>query len=496
MKTCTIAWLYFCLIAVGSCVHAADAVRERIENDIQQFRLIEAEAALPSLSDAPLRAFYRAHIAGYKYVCTQSGAQLKVFHTDCDAALASIGKMSNQDEMKRVLVAELEGKRAAIEFADANFVAALWHLRACHSAIAENERYFPNCVENKKIIGMFNVVFSAVPRKYQWITSGLGFEGDMKKGLAQLAIALGQGTLLRYETQFIAYHVDKNLLAKPEDAILRIQQEQLRSGKSIVLDFLLAGSYLGQKKNENALAILSRRGDYVANGNIFFINYWDYLQGKAYYYCGRYDAAQQSFTRFLNAHGGNIYRTDASFRLGMCYVLTDNYPEGRAQFKKLLLSKPSIWDEDEYASHMAAQFVLRNPTEYEKTLFSARNLFDGGYCDEAKSILLDVSKDHSRLSALERTEFHYRLGRVYDLLKDRPNAIVHYTYCTQQPPASDGKVQRYLQAYSHYYLGDLYRAGKDNAEAKIQYQKALAVEDFFYQSSLESRCKTSLKQLK
>lgn len=492
-------WLAVCYLLVANLsLFAAplEIERQAIEHELMNLRLAKAEELAIKIQEAHWREFYLAHIAGYRYLCTQSSAYIRSFRVHADDALEELDKLPSSAPEKRMLVAELEGKRAALEFAEGNAMTALWRIKACYSAISDNAKLFPKYEENNKILGIFNVVFSSVPKKYQWISNNLGFVGNLQTGLKQLDYALESGTLLRYETFLVSYHIDKNLLSDPTRATTRLLQERNLRGGGMVVDFLLAGSYLGQKKNEEALQILAKRDKYANDPSVFFINYWDYFLAKAYYYSGKYPQAQEAFSRYIAQHKGDIYRTDAIFRLGMSHVLSGNYAEGQKQFKSLLVTKPSMWDEDEYASAMAKKFAIRQPTAYELQLFKSRNYYDGGYFNEALKVLYALMQQHSKMSYLEKTEFHYRMGRVYEAMKNTPEAIKHYEFCTQQPPSDEGRVQRYLKAYSFLYMGELHRAAGNAVAAKTSYQRALALDDFFYQAGLESKCKAALKLLK
>lgn len=331
------------VISLGAQAHSGSedqrVVRADIESKIASFRLNAAEQRADQLSDAGYRAFYKSTILVYKYMASQDAAYLQSFRNGFDAATSAVSSVSDNDPLKKVMLSDLYCKRAVLEFLTENYLTAVRYTRTGRNYIRENQTAFPNNVEQKRILGLFNVILGAVPSKYQWLTNMLGYEGNVNSGIRQLEEAASSGsTLLRLESQFILYYVERNMLNLNESAIRRIEGERTRLGGSILLDFLVASANQSIKQNEKSLAILVQRDKYVSS-DIFFIPYWDYLLGKAYYYKDDHTHAQQSLARFLKGYKGKMFRTDANFRLGMSLTLNGAYSSGK-YFFQLVANRP------------------------------------------------------------------------------------------------------------------------------------------------------------
>jgi TolA-binding protein len=339
------------------------------------------------------------------------------------------------------------------------------------------------------VLGAFNVIFGAVPSRYQWITESLGFEGDIATGLEQLSRASRQGKLLRLESVLFASYAEKIMLNDAPAALNRLKGEKEAHGATYLLDYFLALAHLQTRQNEQAIAILNQSEQYESPG-VFPLPYWNYQLGKAYYYRDQQREAQRYLARFLKAYRGNMYRTDAAFRLGVSLTLSGQYQQAKKIFAHITKGEESGFELDEYAAFMAGRFLSAKPSEAELALFRARNFYDGGYEMEAAEILGHLEKRQD-LNEDETTELYYRWAR----LKHNQGQLVQAQQYYEKCGTTEATYQRWLQAYALYYLGEIAQSQEDWDTAKAYYQDVLGRDDYFYQAGLENRCKTRLSAL-
>ena len=219
---------------------------------------------------------------------------------------------------------------------------------------------------------------------------------------------------------------------------------------------------------------------------------WHYSCGKAWFFKLRYDKALASFDRFLELYQGKTLHADALYRKGMSLILSDRYADAQYVFHKLAQTEASGFDVDEYASGMAATYLLNEPEDRDKQLYEARNLFDGGYYRESLHRLASLKKTANDLTENQQTELFYRLGRNCHALDSLEAAQIHYQACLDSKPGRN----LWMKVYAHYYKGRLAEAEGDTEAARNWYKSALEFNDYPYQSGLEQRCKAALQQLK
>ncbi|MEO1215607.1 MAG: tetratricopeptide repeat protein [Bacteroidota bacterium] len=469
----------------------SQTVLKELEKDLQEFRLSAAEEKIHSLEAPKLRAYYACNILIYKYFSTQQSEYYSALDNYFDQAVDII-ENSPADSMREVFLSDLYGKRAVIAFLDHNYFQAIRYARNCHKLIDKSRDKYGDHIEQMKIRGLFNALLGAIPRKYQWISNTLGYKGDIQKARIQLEVAARESSFLRQEALFILYFVEKNMFNETHKSLARLEAKRKEIGGNILMDFILASGYLSTKNNKKALEALNRRG-YYSRKDIFFIPYWDYLMGKAYYYKGTHSLSQMYFSRFLKGYEGKVFKSDAYFRLAMSYTLEGKYEQGRTYFQLIADGKKQGLDEDEYAKFMAEKFSQKKPSAYQLSLFRVRNLFDGGYLLNALELLTELEQtSFAQLNLEERTELYYRYGRIYQQDGKNKLALTYYEKCRKEAKSE----QSWLQAYATFYSGEIRRKQAQPSEAKVLYKEALTFKDYFYQNGLENRCKIALSELK
>lgn len=469
-------------------------VRADIEKKITQFHFDELETRIGDLQSPGYEAFYRANQLIYKYLCSQEVTYIQQLRGQWKNTVEAIEGLAKTDSLKLVMLSELHCKRAIIEFLNKNYLTSVRYARQSRALALRNQKDF-SAPEQLKVLGLFNVTLGAVPRKYQWITNTLGFRGNVEVGLQQLEEAAAKGTIMRQEAVFISYFVRRSMLNQSEEAIEKLLKERETAGPNILLDYFLASAWMNIKKNEEAIEILSHRNTYV-NDQVYFIPYWDYLLGKAYYFNTDYRQAQRYFSRFLKAFKGKFFRMDATFRLGMALTLDGSYNLGKRFFRLVSEGEESGLGEDEYAIYMSKKFLDVPPNENMSLLFKARNLYDGGYFEEAINTFKSLNV--SVLDTTSQTEWYYRYARVLHDQGQFETALINYQQCLNVPLSKSlgQSEQIWLHAYAHYYQAEIAKEQSDIATAKVHYDEALSYDNYFYQSGLENRCKIAISELK
>ncbi len=478
--------------ASDSPVTGPEPLTQEIEDLMASFKLDAAQAKvdrLAAIGYPGYAAYYRGNLLVYRHLGRMDAGSFRLFQNEFEGLLTKLGNISSQDPHKEVMLGELHCKRALLEFLHHNYLSAAQHARLGRQHINQNAQRFPNDPSQLKMLGLFNVVLGAVPSRYQWLTNMLGFSGDFKAGIEQLKKAAKEGRLLAMESEVILYHVDKSILNQSDQAIARLKTARAQRGPNLVLDYMLATGLMNIKQNEEALRILYRR-DLYSNSDVYFIPFWDYQLGKAYYYKGDMTRARRYLARFIRDYHGAMFRTDAHFRMGMALTLSGHYDLGKPFFQAVAEGSSDQFEEDSYARHMAGLFAQNPPSETVQKLFRTRNYYDGGYFDQAMTTLR--SMDFGTLNTDDKAEWHYRYGRILHSQGKLSDAMGHYQECLALQVSED---HRYMHAYSAFFQADIARAKNDLVKARQYYRQALSYNDYFYQDGLENRCKAALASL-
>ena len=469
----------------------AELVRQ-IELHIGQLYLDKAERETREVSDAFIRDYYLTRIRFYKVLLSDEPAMIRGFDSISDKAIVSIGKFPGDKYLRNAALSEIHMQRGAIRYLSGKTISAALEMRkACDFAFS-TAGAGPGITQHFKMLGTFNVAMDAIPNNMKWLGNILCSRGNLEMGLDYLQQASKKGTVLPEEAEILLFFIEKNYLSESTKANERIQKLKNKHPDYYIYALIYALSCLENGKNDDALSVLIKKKTWDTNPEIYQSPLWYLFLGRAHLNKLEFGDASYSFNRYLKNHKGNTYHADAWFKLGLCYLLTSRDGEANVAFKKVIEMGESGFDSDSYSQAMAKRYLASPATSREKIFWSSRLLFDGGYFEKSQVLLYPFADSISIMTAEERTELYYRFGRNYFATGNMKPARFYLQQCMDMN-ASDS---RWMSAYSGYFLGKIAeKEGKPDL-AREFYGKVLIFNKYHYQSSIESKCKAALQNLK
>lgn len=464
-----------------------------IETLLVELRLDAAQDLISQIPESNFQAFYQSNLELYRALSSMNPHYIASYRDRWDGWFDRVSEMSSSDTIREVMLADMATKRAIVEFVDHRYLSAVMHVGTARKNLDRSFDKYGRMVEQLKLEGLFEVLLGSMPEKYRWIANPLGLEGDVKTGISYLLVAANTCRLFNGESQLLLALVEKNILDQPDKTIRRLARFKRRLMRpAILIDFFQASCLQRLKKNSESLAILSNLSQYP-QGEVSFFPFWHYLAGKGHYFAGNLPQAKNAFSRFLDGYGGSLFKTDATFRIGMSYLLQDNAEQARRYFTTVAQPNESEnFDEDSYAAALSRRFLRTAPSPVLLQLFRARNAYDGGYFDQTSTILEETRAAYA-LQPAELVEWHYRQARVAHDLGQLPLAQEHFGHCLRY---NSDEYTSWLHAYATFYLGEIAVELGQYSLARQHYKSALEYDDYFYQTGLENRCKSALSQIK
>jgi tetratricopeptide (TPR) repeat protein len=464
-----------------------------IERALTHLELGSASLQTMQLKDLKLRSYYQMRILFLQHLIAEPSGFLERFVAHSKTALELLDALPEADPDKEWMMAEVFFMRGVLRAMHKQVVSSAVDMKSACDLVSNAHLKQPKRKDPLKLIGVFNVAMSAIPRKLQWLGNALCFKGDLDTGIRQLEQVAAGGAYLGDEAQVLLFYFEKNLLSRPDAALRRAQALRTRQPESKIFNYLLLSILLEIRDIDAAI----RLGDEMeprlrAQQNSEPLPIWSFNLGKAYFFRLDYPAAIQHFDRFLSTYRGSTLRADALYRKGMALTLSGRYPEAKQVFLKFAGLEGSLFDADEYARKQAAAYLLHEPGRTDKQLYAARNLFDGGYYQRSLDSLTPLQAAGAVLGENQRTELNYRLARNHHALNDIALASRHYEAAVLMQPTA----ALWMKVYSLYYLARIAEAAGDLEKAKALYRTALGFDGYPYQSGLEQRCKAALHQLK
>jgi hypothetical protein len=400
-----------------------------------------------------------------------------------------LDKISDDDEKSPYYLyaqAEINLQWAMIRGRFGEYFNAAMEIRKANNLLQENTKKFPNFHLNMKGLGLINVVLGNLPDGALKSTlSTFGIKGNASSGLAmldKLAENLPKSSYEPFYEEVVFYYayVLTDVAHSPVAYAKTMRFTERIADTSLLKAYLQSYVCIKNGHNDEAIKILNSRPE---GGLYQAFPYLDYLEGIAYLNKLDLNAATY-FNRFLQANKGVNFIKDTNLHLGWISLLKGDKSGYSSYISKVTSTGFTYNEKDKQAQNEAAAPVP--PID----LLKARLLFDGGYLTKAAQIL-DDKKAADYSTDKDRTEFSYRMGRIYDDLGKDDLALSSY-----QSTINQGRnLKYYFAANAALQMGKVYEKRKNNTKAKEAFNTAIAMKNHEYENSIESQAKAGLKRL-
>ncbi|WP_443937201.1 tetratricopeptide repeat protein [Pedobacter sp. MW01-1-1] len=401
-----------------------------------------------------------------------------------------LDKISDDDKKSPYYLyaqAEINLQWALLRGRYGEYMTAAMEIRRANNMLQENAKKFPNFHLNQKGIGLINAVIGSLPDGTMKSTlATFGLKGNLQTGLnilEQLVENLPKSSYEPfYQEVVFCYTYILSDVARSSSAYAKTMKYTERIPDSSLLKTYMR-SYVSMKNahNEEAIQILKNRPDGATYQSF---PYLDYLEGVAH--LNKLDLTAASyFNQFFQHNKGVNYIKDANLRLAWIAMLKGDKTGYTNYSAKAIKNGYTYQEKDKQAQNEAS--APASPIG----LLKARLLFDGGYYSKALQVLENV-KASDLNSEKDKTEYNYRLGRIYDDLGKDDQALNYYQSAINQ----GSKLKYYFAANAALQMGRVYEKKKDSVKAKEAFNVAIGMKDHEYETSIETQAKAGLNRLK
>ena len=380
-------------------------------------------------------------------------------------------------------LAHLHKSLVAIRF-DKNWEAAL-DFRKAYLNFKENKRKYPKFTPNDVYLGILTTAIGTIPKGYQWMANVLGLSGKISEGNAMVLRYINSKDELseraRNEALLVYPYLIMNFEGNKEKTFDFIHKYNYDFKNNQMHAYMATNLYLNHQQSAKALTIVTELNDADAYLKLPF---WQLEIGYANLNELKLDKAHKAFTEFIATFKGNFYVKDAYERLSWIAYLQGDMKKANAYRTAVLKNGNQITDADKQAYQNAKSGKWPNPI-----LLRARLLSDGGYQSQALSSLAGkTSIDFP--SESEKTEFAYRLGRIYDLMGQDEQAIKFYTSAIEKGVG----LTDYFAARAALQIGMIYEQ-KNNFTKAIQYfNTCIEMKNHAFKNSLDQKAKSGIQR--
>ncbi|MFC1222635.1 tetratricopeptide repeat protein [Pedobacter sp. BG31] len=382
--------------------------------------------------------------------------------------------------------AEINLQWALIRGRFGEYFNAAMEVKRANNLLQDNSKKFPNFHLNLKGLGLINAVLGNLPDgALKTALSTFGIKGNLQSGLnmfEKLADNLPKSSYEPFYEEVVFYYayVLTDVAHSPQAYAKTMRYTERIADTSLLKSYLQSYVCIKNGHSEEAISILARRPE----GGVYQpFPYLDYLEGIAH--LNKLDlTAGTYFNRFLQTTKGVNFVKDAYLHLGWIALLKGDKGTYVAFASRAVKNGYTYMEKDKQAKAEASAAVPNID------LLKARLLFDGGYLSRALQVI-DSKKATDYTSDRDRTELHYRLGRIYDDLGKDDQALTAY-----QETIDEGRnLKYYFAANAAVQMGKIYERRKNIAKAKEAFNTAIAMKNHEFESSIENQARAGLKRL-
>jgi len=349
----------------------------------------------------------------------------------------------------------------------------------------ENKKAYPNFSPNDVYLGLMTTVIGTIPKGYQWMANLLGMSGKITEGNALVLKYIHSkdafANQCRNEALFVYPYLVMNFEGNKKKTFDFLQNTDYDFTNNHLHAYMATNLYLNNQQSQKALQIAY---DINPANTYLYLPFWQLELGYAYLNELKLDAAKNALQQFINRFKGQFYVKDAFEKLSWIAYIQGDQAKANAYRSNVLSKGNDITDADKQALQNAKKGTWPHPI-----LLRARLLSDGGYQQQALTILAGkTSKDFDKDA--DKTEFAYRLGRIYDLAGQLDQAIPFYTSAIEK----GANQPAYFAARAALQIGLIYEQKNNPTLAITFFNTCLEMKNHAFKNSLDQKAKTGIQR--
>lgn len=397
--------------------------------------------------------------------------------------LLELGPKKSPYHLYSIALGHLHKSLTAIRF-NKNFEAAL-DFRKAFLLFKENKKAYPNFTPNDVYLGLMTTVIGTIPKGYQWMANILGMTGKITDGNALVLKYINSKDALsnhcRNEALFVYPYLLMNFEGNKKKAFDFIEKTDYDYTDNHIHAYMATNLYLNNQQSKKALEIATN----INPSNLYLdLPFWDLEKGYAYLNELKLDAAKAALQNFIGSFKGQFYVKDAYEKLSWIAYMQGDQNKANGYRKNVFSQGNDITDADKQALQNAKKGTWPHPL-----LLRARLLSDGGYQNQALAILAGkTSKDFA--NDVDKTEFAYRLGRIYDLA-GQPDQAIHFYNSAIEKGANQPE---YFAARAALQIGLIYEQKGNYTTAISYFNTCLEMKNHAFKNSLDQKAKTGIQR--
>lgn len=425
---------------------------------------------------------YKSTISLWYYLSSKNNDDYQNFvkYSDIaiDKAVIQLDSDPNSDIINYTLGTAYSSR--AIVFAKAgNYLNAAGASKKSENYLNESLKLNPKRADAYLGLGLFNFAVGQIPSAYKWALSLAGIKGNKEQGIQYIRKAASEGYLSKTEASYYLSQIYSEVINNYDAAATCLRQLNKKYPDNLLFNYSMGVLEIKRKNLPQAEKIISRilrTEEFNFKELIYFSNF---LMGDIYYKENKFDEAKEYYLKFLNSYNQKDYKGIASYRLGICYELTNDRNNAVMYFNKTGKGNMDL-DDDIYAKRKGEIFAKRTIASTEVEVLKGANIIEQGHFKEAIDKLIDdlnqIKSD--RLKA----EANYYISTAFFYKGDYDNSI-KFANLSKGYNSSE---ENWIKPFTDYYLAQSMLKLNKKEDALKMIDEASDFNNYDYQNKLKN----------
>ncbi len=471
MRAAIVAVFLSLTLAVGAQKNVLSTpIEARVLSDVYHSKDDSLDVLMPQIADLALRAYLGEYRALVNYAAANNASNYATYMKCSDKALSCVA----EHKYAHTLTSNLLIHRCMVELSNGNFLTGGLQFWKSYRAYSKAESAYANYDGQLMLRGIFNILLSQIPAKWQRLAGFFGFgKGDLDLGFQQIIQyrdIVKDVPGLCDEALIISF---ANIFLAHEEILAEELTRAMSQSHSPIVVFSYVLSLGRQQKGAEATELLEKLPTEM------YRNFPLLYHQKAKFALRRGDLDHAIFyaDKFFNTYKGTTCHSDALLMKAYAHLLKGNATEAQTLADQCAAMTAS--DDIDERTQAEAQQVATT----DATLLRSRMAFEYGDFVRARDILADFAPKSEN-----KIEYHFRFGRAEEKLGNTSAALKHY----DQTIALAADDKRYFGPYAAIYAAKIKIAANDYASARAYIAKAQTLNTGEYSKEIEQRISIAL----
>ena len=356
--------------------------------------------------------------------------------------------------------------------------------RKSYSILKDNRQKFPMFEYNNIFFGFEEAIVGSLPSNYKWLAAIAGIKGSIKSGVAKLSSFVDthdDNQPFRLETLLYLQYTRFYFMAKQKEVWEMMNTPAYSTDNNLLNAYFKIYLATDYNKSEEVIRTIHKISGQKDFAKYPFFNFQMGLaqlanldSGCIYY-----------FQTFLKENRGDPHIKDAWVKMAYYWYIAGRMD--KANYCRTEIAKAGTTDLDVDKN---AQKFSEGTTWPDRRLLQARLLLDGGYISRTNTILTGISIS-SLTTATDRSEYYYRLGRVYEESGDDKHAIEYFNESTKAGKNDRGQ----FASRSCLHKARVYEVSGDKTKALESYKETLDMPSHDFQNNIDLQAKAGINRI-